>query len=225
MRAAQLCHGAGAADLASASADHRAAIAQLIRRAAALLAEAGLGAPQQVMARVETTLVSAAGDPDLRPALRQGRLEHELAPRGFDLFAGETLAPRPVSDRRSATDVRPARESGGATGSQRPAVGRALSGPRSVEPAASAAPERVNALSRAAASAAAKRTQEREAAAAAIKRNREREAEAAAIKRNRERESRLTEARETVSQTEARAAQRRQQLESARRRVEELSEM
>ena len=215
MRAAQLGHGAGAADLAGASAEQRAAIAQLIQRAAAVLAEAGLGAPHQVMARVETTLVGAAGDPDLRPALRQGRLEHELAPRGFDVFAGETLPPRPVSDGPSATDVRPSREHGGVTASQRPAVGPVPTAPLTAEPAVPPASTARRHLAEPAAS----------AASAAAKRDRERDADLAAIKRNREREARLTAARETVSQAEARAAQQRQQLESARRRVEELSAM
>lgn len=164
MRAAQLGRGAGGADLASAGAEQRAAIAHLTQRAGALLVEAGLGTPLQVMARVETTLVGAAGDPDLRPALRQGRLERELAARGFDAFAGETLPPRRLPEKPPAH-----------------------TGRRAVEPAAPAA--------------------------------------ASATRRNQEREARLYAARAAVAEAEARVTRHKEQVESARKRVEELNVM
>jgi len=94
MRAAQLGQGATGADFATASAEQRAALTHLTQRTEALLKQAGLGATHQVLLRVETTLAGAAADPELRPALRQGRLEHELAARGFDVFAGEELPAR-----------------------------------------------------------------------------------------------------------------------------------
>jgi hypothetical protein len=89
MRAAQLGRG----DLRAASASYQAALAHLSERAGAILREPGLGATHQVLLRVETTLAAAAADPDLQTALRQGRLERELAARGFEVFAGEEVPP------------------------------------------------------------------------------------------------------------------------------------
>lgn len=91
MRAAQLRRG----DLRAASADHRAALAHLSERAGAMLRELGVGATHQVLLRVETTLAAAAADRELRRALRKGRLEREVAARGFEVFAGEKLPPAP----------------------------------------------------------------------------------------------------------------------------------
>lgn len=91
MRAAQLRRG----DLRAASADHRAALAHLSERAGAMLRELGAGATHQVLLRVETTLTAAAADRDLRRTLRKGRLEREVAARGFEVFAGEKLPPAP----------------------------------------------------------------------------------------------------------------------------------
>jgi hypothetical protein len=90
MRSAQLGRGDRSGDLSAASASHRAALSHLGERAAAVLREAGLSATHQVLLRIETTLTAAA-DPALREALRQGRVERELAARGFDVFAGEKL--------------------------------------------------------------------------------------------------------------------------------------
>jgi hypothetical protein len=89
MRTAQLGRG----DLRVARASYQAALAHLSERAPAILREVGLGATHQTLLRVETTLAAAAVDPDLQPALRQGRLERELAARGFEVFAGEELPP------------------------------------------------------------------------------------------------------------------------------------
>jgi hypothetical protein len=165
IRAAQLGRGAGAADFASISAEQRAVLAHLIQRAGAILREPGLGATHQILLRVETTLAGAAADPGLRPALRQGRLEHEIAARGFDVFEGEKLPPR-----------RPPAKSSAPTG-RRPAT--------TTPPVAAPAP---------------KPDQERD-------------------------EARLTAAREAVAKAEAQASQQREQLDVARKRVEELSEM
>jgi hypothetical protein len=85
----------GRGDLRSAKASYQAALMHLSERAGAILREAGLGATHQALLRVETTLTAAATDPDLRSALRQGRLERELAARGFEVFAGEKLPPAP----------------------------------------------------------------------------------------------------------------------------------
>ena len=105
IREAQLGRGASSGNLTKAIADHRAALAHLTQRAEAILQGAGLGAPHQTLMRVETTLAGAAADPDLQLPLRQGRLEHEATARGFDVFAGEKLAPRPPA----ATTRRPPR--------------------------------------------------------------------------------------------------------------------
>jgi hypothetical protein len=101
MRAAQL----GGGDLRAARAGYQAALAHLSERAAAILREPGLGASQQVLLRVETTLTAAAAARELRPALRQGRLERDLAARGFEVFPGEKLPPAP-RDRAKAPAVK-----------------------------------------------------------------------------------------------------------------------
>jgi hypothetical protein len=167
MRAAQLGQGASAADFTGASREQRAALGHLTDRAGAILRQAGLGATHQVLVRVETTLAGAASDPQLRPALREGRLEHELAARGFDVFAGERVPP-----------PRPAATPGQSAPTSRPPAGTA---PAGVSPAQK--PER-----------------DRD-------------------------EARLAAAREAVTQAETRATQQREQVASARKRVEEFTEM
>ena len=168
MRAAQLGQGASAADFTGASRDQRAALGHLTDRAGAILRQAGLGATHQVLVRVETTLAGAASDPQLRPALREGRLEHEVAARGFDVFAGEKLPP------------------------PRPAATPGQSAPTSRPPAGGTAPAGVS---------------------PAQKPERDRD------------EARLAAAREAVAQAETRATQQREQISSARKRVEELTGM
>jgi hypothetical protein len=106
MRRAQL--GRGGADLGTASASHRAALARLSARAADLLGEAGLGASHQVRLRIETTLTAAAADPELLPALRVGRLEREVAGRGFEVFAGEKMPPTRAAPAKASGKARPA---------------------------------------------------------------------------------------------------------------------
>ena len=167
MRAAQLGQDASAADFTGASREQRAALGHLTDRAGALLRQAGLGATHQVLVRVETTLAGAASDPQLRPALREGRLAHELAARGFDVFAGAKLPPpRPAATPRQSAPT------------SRPPAGTA---PAGVSPAQK--PER-----------------DRD-------------------------EARRAAAREAVAQAETRATQQREQVASARKRVEELTEM
>jgi hypothetical protein len=89
IRAAQL----GGGDLWAARARYQSALAPLSERAAEILREPGLGASQQVLLRVETTLTAAAAARELRPALRQGRLERDLTARGFEVFTGGKLPP------------------------------------------------------------------------------------------------------------------------------------
>jgi hypothetical protein len=106
MRAAQL----GGGDLRAARASYQAALAHLSERAAAILREPGLGASQQVLLRVETTLTAAAAARELRPVLRQGRLERDLAARGFEVFTGEKLPPARDQAKSPAVKAGAARE-------------------------------------------------------------------------------------------------------------------
>jgi hypothetical protein len=113
MRGAQL----GGGDLRAARARYQAALAHLTERAAAILREPGLGASQQVLLRVETTLTAAAAARELRPALRQGRLERDLTARGFEVFAGEKLPaarrdqPKPPAIKAGAPQAASTKES------------------------------------------------------------------------------------------------------------------
>jgi hypothetical protein len=89
MRTAQLGRGKARDDLAATSASHRAALAHLNEKAEAILRRANVGATHRLLLRIGTTLTSAAADPALHRALRQGRIERELSARGFDVFGAE----------------------------------------------------------------------------------------------------------------------------------------
>jgi len=93
MRAAQLGRHEQEPDLAAANQEHRAALAHLAPLAEGALRQSGLGVTHQALLRVERTVAAAAADPALRAVLRQGRIERELAARGFEVFAGEKLPP------------------------------------------------------------------------------------------------------------------------------------
>lgn len=93
MRAAQLGRHEQGPDLAAANQEHRAALAHLAPLAEGALRQSGLGVTHQALLRVERTVAAAAADPALRAVLRQGRIERELAARGFEVFAGEKLPP------------------------------------------------------------------------------------------------------------------------------------
>jgi hypothetical protein len=92
LRAAQLGRAGGEGSLADATERQRAALAPLLDRATAILADAGLGATAATRERVSKTLLAAAIDPDARADLRRGRLSGELEPPGFEVFAGVTPA-------------------------------------------------------------------------------------------------------------------------------------
>jgi hypothetical protein len=97
MKAAQLGRGARSRDLAGAVTGYRNVLRRLVERARVMLQEAGVRAPHGTLLRIETTLGAAASDPAHREALRGGRLEHELAPRGFEVFGGAMPSARPVA--------------------------------------------------------------------------------------------------------------------------------
>ncbi|MFL5380824.1 MAG: hypothetical protein ACJ787_23140 [Myxococcales bacterium] len=96
--------GRGSGDeLREAMADQRAALARLESAAEAALREAGLSVSQAALRAVQRTLqAAAAGDRDLRAALRKGQLESELEPSGFEALLGAAPA-------RSGAPVRKAK--------------------------------------------------------------------------------------------------------------------
>ena len=93
MKQAQLGHG-GATDLGAAAARHRAVLGKLARKAEEILSAASLRSSAELLRRIETTLTAAASDKDLRAALRNGRIDQELPPVGFEVFGGSMPAPR-----------------------------------------------------------------------------------------------------------------------------------
>ena len=64
-----------------------------------------------VLRRIETTLTTGALDKGARSALRDGRLDRELAPLGFDIFGGAAPTPRkePATPPASAPATRGAK--------------------------------------------------------------------------------------------------------------------
>jgi len=107
-------HGTGAGDdLRAAMGDQRAALARLESTAEAALREAGLSVSQAVLRTVQRTLqTAAAGDRDLRAALREGRLESEQEPSGFEalLGAGPARAGPAPKPKRAAKEPSKAEE-------------------------------------------------------------------------------------------------------------------
>jgi hypothetical protein len=93
VRAAQLGRGGGDG-LAGATAEHGAALGELLARARAVLDEAGVRGTHRMLLRLQTTLAAAAADPERQRALRAGRLDRELGAQGFDVFAGARLPER-----------------------------------------------------------------------------------------------------------------------------------
>src|SRR5262249_45628476 len=93
MKQAQLGHGR-TPDLGAAAARHRAVLGKLARTAERILGGASVRSSAELLRRIETTLTAAASDKDLRAALRNGRIEQELAPVGFEVFGGAMPAPR-----------------------------------------------------------------------------------------------------------------------------------
>ena len=111
--------GTGAGDdLRAAMGEQRAALARLEAAAEAALREAGLSVSQAVLRTVQRTLqAAAAGDRDLREELREGRLESEQEPTGFEALLGSaprTAAPAP----RGAAKQRPGKEAPARTKAQ-----------------------------------------------------------------------------------------------------------
>jgi hypothetical protein len=101
LRAAQeeLLRGGEASALQDATRAERAALAEVLEEARAVLAEAGRGG-QQTVERVRETLRAAAVDPDARDLLRTGRLSPEIRPSGLGLFEAAPPA-APASGREA----------------------------------------------------------------------------------------------------------------------------
>ena len=94
--------GTGAGDdLRTAMGEQRAALARLETAAESALREAELSVSPAVLRTVQRTVqAAAAGDKDLRAALREGTLESELEPSGFEALLGagpRATAPAPRS--------------------------------------------------------------------------------------------------------------------------------
>jgi hypothetical protein len=98
VKAAQLGRGSSASTLTAATAQQRSLLNDLMRRAEALLGEAGVRSTAGLLRRIETTLLAGASDKESRSALRRGRLDRELAPLGFDVFDGAAPARRPFQE-------------------------------------------------------------------------------------------------------------------------------
>jgi hypothetical protein len=73
--------------------DEREAVRKLRTEAAELLGADGHPASDANLERIARTLHAGAATEEGRTALREGRLDEELEPRGFEAFAGVTPAP------------------------------------------------------------------------------------------------------------------------------------
>ena len=103
VRAAQLGRSGGKEDspVARGRQSQRELTQRLMRRAQDALKEAGVNPTRDLLRRIETTLLAAASDRESQSTLREGRLERELAPLGFDVFGGATPAPRQLPKHRA----------------------------------------------------------------------------------------------------------------------------
>jgi hypothetical protein len=132
VRAAHLGRGESAGALTPAIARQRGLVGELMRRAERVLREGSIPSSAEVLRRIETTLVAAASDPKSRAALRQGRLEHELAPLGFDVFGGAAPGQRDGESAQTSPRQRAADRDETSRGETRAAHGRKR-GARDVE--------------------------------------------------------------------------------------------
>jgi hypothetical protein len=103
--------GRGTGDeLRAAMGEQRSALARLESAAEAALREAGLSASQAVLRTVQRTLqAAAAGDGDLRGALRKGQLESEQEPSGFEALLGAGPAREAPAPKRKRTAKEPSK--------------------------------------------------------------------------------------------------------------------
>jgi hypothetical protein len=105
--------GSGAAGLEQAQTEERDALRKLSERARTLLGDAGRPATDATLERIATILVAGAVDESARDALKDGFLDRELEPSGFDALAGmQGGAPRAsrtkettVADRRKQEEA------------------------------------------------------------------------------------------------------------------------
>ncbi|HLQ33232.1 MAG TPA: hypothetical protein VK457_11130 [Chloroflexota bacterium] len=101
-----LLGGHGQSEFREATQAEREAVAQLVRAAAAVLAEDGHAVTKATLDRLEATARAAATDPDSGAQLRAGRLTTDLDPTGFGGLTagpfGAPAAPIPFPTRRAA---------------------------------------------------------------------------------------------------------------------------
>jgi hypothetical protein len=84
LKRAQL--GRGTADVATSAKAYQDAVAALVERSLAHLAEGGRATTAATRTRLTGTLMAAATDPGLRDELRAGQLSREQTVTGFDVF-------------------------------------------------------------------------------------------------------------------------------------------
>jgi hypothetical protein len=91
---ARAVRGGSGDDLRAAMGAQRSALARLEEEAAAALRDASLAASPSTLRAIQSTVqAAAAGAREMRERLRKGRLEHELAPAGFETLLGAAAAP------------------------------------------------------------------------------------------------------------------------------------
>jgi hypothetical protein len=176
---------ASPAAYAGAAAEHRQALAELRRKAAEILADAGHEAGLHLVQRVIANLRAAAGGGEQRAALEQGRLTHDVEEQGVASLFGTA----------------------GADGDAPSPPGHP---PRPTEPASKAAPAKAAAAARVE-----ERARAKEIAAAEREVKRLREAETEAHKDVDRAERAVAAAQEALADAEARLAEERTAAEKA----------
>jgi hypothetical protein len=140
VEALRRAHFKEAGELAQATERHRAALQDLVDRAASILGASGLRASPDVVRRISNTLAGAVADADARADVLHGRLTEEREAPGFEVFAGSRPAGR--------TSLRPAEPK---TGSPAPGATRALDAQRLAQADANRQQRRARDLERVAA--------------------------------------------------------------------------
>jgi hypothetical protein len=176
---------ADAAAYAGAAVEHRQTLADLRRRAAEILAEAGQEAGLHLVQRVIANLRAAAGSGEKRVALEQGRLTHDVEEQDVVSLFGAAEADGPAPARRGHT-------------------------PPPTEAPAKAAPAKAAAAARAE-----ERARAKEIAAAEKEVKRLRDAETAARKNVDRAERAVAAAQESLAAAEARLTEERTAAEKA----------
>lgn len=93
----------GKGDLRAATQAERAAVAEILGHARAILEESGRTPSEATLQPVRTTLAAAAADPDAAAQLREGRLARELEPPAFGGLLGHPPRRPPGARKKAAT--------------------------------------------------------------------------------------------------------------------------